>query len=1088
MTDGSVPPPDPYGDLLGLPAPAPGTHDSELAHELASAASGFGEGLARRLRAAGVDDVPAGLRAIGSLIEDPLARDRFVDVLVTLFEVLPRCADPDMAMRNLDRFARATLDRVSLYGLLRQNRVLIRFLTDLFSFSQFLSDILIRNPEYLEWLLSPDRLDSNKTREAYEESLRRAIAPFRKPETIRRAVCRWKRRELLRIGVRDMLGKADIRQCARELSWQAEAVIAVALKQAQAECRSRFGIPLSDQAAQEAKPTPFAIYGMGKLGGEDLNFSSDIDLIFVYGEEGRTTGTTDPTGAAIHRITNHEYFTRLGERIIAFLSDPSDEGLLYRVDMRLRPEGRTGPLVRSKASYTAYFAEQGRPWEKVAYLKARMAAGDEDLQRRFDESVVHFVFTDIQPAVLADELARLKVRIDQEVLEGDLLRRDLKRGLGGIREIEFIASYFQILEGARDPSYRTRDTVEALRSLGRRGVLDRDEATFLADTYFFLRRLEHRVQMMAERQTYVVPETTGEWGRLARRNGDLEGTIHDAGTRLRHRFEEITKGVRAIFVRTFGLEESRKERSTDLVDFLLRGYREEELREAYRVLSDQGFQDPPATLRALRELAFGTGELTVSSTGQRWFELILPRLLEQSRRVSDPDAAVRGLDAFLRAAKGRTLLYEMLASTPAILRMLLAAFGSGAVLSRSLIAHPEWFDEILETGALAPGYEVGSQEPRVQDAVLGASDDAVAWQHLRRWKEKMALILGLLEVLGIEDEGRLGRLTADLADICLRCVAGRVERRLVNELGTPHSGADGKGEPLQWTLFGLGGFGGRHVSHFSDLDVVLVYSDKGRVPGRDGLRASHWYSRLGEELISVMTAVSPDGQLFKVDARLRPEGRNAPLAATLERYVTYYEHDAQTWEWQAALKARCVAGDADLAQRFLRSIWARIPGRFADGPALAAEVRSMRERLANSTKIPRWAETDYKRGQGGLVDVDFILQFLQLKTMASYADADSRLGLAVPETPEALKALVGAGALTPEDAARLREDHAFLRTLQRRARLLFETGRDFFPEKPDRLDPLRRALAPRLPKDVDLVARFHEVQRSLRDAFERLVK
>lgn len=1080
-----------YGDLLGLPAPAETVALSTLAREVECALNGFDEGLERRLTAAAVADVPAALRAVLSLADDPLSRDRVVAVLAGLLAALPRCADPDMALRNLDRLGRAVYDRVAFYGLLRQHPVLVRFLAELLSFSEFLSDILIRNPEYFEWLLAPERIEVEPTRERLADSLRQAVQPFRKPETIRRALCRWKRREVLRIGVRDMLGKADIRQCARELSWLAEAVVGLALEQARAECSARFGEPCSEHAAPECRPALFAVYGMGKLGGEDLNFSSDIDLIFVYDEEGRTSGVTDATGTVIHRITNHEYFTKLGERIVAFLGEPSDEGNLFRVDMRLRPEGKTGPLVRSQPSYTVYFADQARPWEKVAYLKARKIAGDDDLAGRFDAAVAHFVFSDPKAETLANEMTHLKNRIDREVLEGDLRRRDLKRGVGGIREIEFIASYRQILEGGRDPALRVRDTAEAIRRLSARRSLSVEYADFLMEAYFFLRRLEHRIQMMAERQTYLVPESISEWGRLARRNGDAEGSLEDAGRRLQTRFQETTNRVRAIFEEVFDLGDARGEGEASPVDLLLRAGSESDANRALQAIADAGFQEPHATLRSLRELAYGTSEVVVSSTGQRWFEKILPSLLEQGRRLPFPDAAVRSLDAFLRAAKGRTLLYEMLAGNPPILRMLLTAFASGPVMSRSLIAHPEWFDEILDTGALSPDFDVAGQEESLRRATAADPDDDAAWRRLRRWKEKTLLVLGLLETLNIADEVRLARMTSDLADICLRAVAERMERRLLAEHGAPRPDARPDGEPLRWTLLGLGGFGGRHVSHHSDLDVVLIYSEKGHTFGPDGaevLKASHWYSRLGEEIIGVMTAVSPEGQLFKVDARLRPEGRNAPLAATLERYLSYYEEGAQTWEWQAILRARRVAGDEGLAARFLTSLWERLPARFADGPALAAEVRSMRDRLAESSKPPRWAECDYKRGRGGLVDVDFIAQFLQLKTMAARGRASDEIGLVVPETEAILERLCAAGALSREDEALLREEHDFLRTLQRRARLLFETSRDFFPEKPDRLEPLRRALASRLPEGADLVERFHAAQRRLREAFERLVR
>lgn len=1097
-----------YSSLLGMTPAQPAGSLRELDHALTCALSGSPEPLRRMIAQAGLCNVDAGMQSILAMAEDAQSRDRFLGVLAHILACVNECADPDLAVLNLDRFARAGFDRRALFALLRAHPVLIRFFLHFFSFSPFLSDILIRYPEYMEWLLRPEALDRDVTAESCRESLARAVAPFRRPETLRRAVCRWKRRQLLRIGVRDMLGKAEVRQTGRELTWLAEAIVELALRHSRLECEARYGIPLPEVVPPAAavsavpavsaapaspptppleRPTPFAVYGMGKLGGDDLNFSSDIDLIFLYGEEGRSTGVADPTGYVINQITNHEYFTRLGERLIAFLSEPSEEGLLFRVDMRLRPEGKSGPLARSLASYQAYFIEQARDWEKVAYLKARRVAGDESLAREFDNSIASFIFTGNDPARLLGELARLKQRIDNEVLESEERERDLKRGIGGIREIEFIVSAHQLLSGAKIPALRIRPTPEILERLAEAGCLPGVEAEALHRAYAFLRRLENRLQMMAERQTYLLPDTLADWGRLARRSGCREGTLDEAGARLRGEFQAVSAAVRESFLRRFHAIESADPTQRSDIDLLLDEPTEATTHRLHQRLAECGFREPVSAAQSLRVLALGSSEVALSSAGQQGFERILPAILEMARRLAYPDAAVLHLDGFLRARQGIALTYELLADHPPLLRMLLRAFASGPLPPRALIAHPEWFDEIVSMGLIAPGFEVRVEEAIVTRKVLDARDEERAWRALRLWKEKIALILMLLEVLHIEAPERLARLHTDLAEICLRCIAQRVQRRLEAECGIPRKGPVGQGKPLRWTLLGLGGLGGAQVSHFSDLDVVLIFSAAGRVPGREGMKALHWFSRLGEEIIGVMSAVSPEGQLFKVDARLRPDGRNAPLAAPLDRYVSYYADTAQTWEWQAILKARHVAGDADLAADFLAALWKLLPARFPDPVALADEVRLMRRRLLDSVKLPGWAAADYKRGRGGLVDVDFILQFLQLRIAAQSPPA-ARAALLHPTPLPALEALIGAGVLEAADAETLRIEHDFLRLLQRRARLLFETAKDFFPAKADRLDPLRRALADALDPGQDLVSRFQQAQANLARLFERIVR
>jgi len=1155
---------DKYGETsAGREAPPPAeVSGNENVEELrkqeaerAEEARQADEKLRVRLAAAGIRDLDAALSAIHALEADSFSRRHFSAVLEQALDALPRLADPDMALRNFDRFARASLDRSALFAQLAAHPALGGFLLSLLSFSEFLADILIRNPEYFEWLLEPGRIDADMSREDYRAHLRTSLAPFRRPETIRRAVCRWKRRHLLRIGVRDLLGKADVRQLGRELTYLAEAVIETALEQAEAECIARWGRPLAlrDTDAEEdsgadseartgdsnapgpsagiAPCTPparasFAVIGMGKLGGEDLNFSSDIDLVFVYSDEGQTEGVRELSGEITHQITNHEYFTKLGERLIAFLCEPSEEGLLFRVDMRLRPEGKTGPLARSIDSLCAYLAEQARPWERVAYLKARCVARTRSLpgnqgenlgrdvqstgnlgqdaqatsnlgrkatlEHQFDKAAAYFVYMPGDAAGLVEEIARLKQRIDREVLEGNERERDVKRGIGGIREIEFIVSLRQILAGGANPALRCRPTLGALDLLESQGIFPSGDAESLRRAYILFRRLEHRLQMMAERQTYLLPADADGWGRLARRCGYCEGTLDEAGARLRQEYETRAGEVHALFRQTFHLAPRDTPPPMTAPEVLLGAGVETDPRPAIQILESRGFFDPFASLRALRELAFGTSELAISSRGQRGFEVILPALLESAPRLPDPDGAVLRLGHFLRATQGISIAYLMLAEYPPLLRMLLQAFGNGGGPARSLIAHPEWLDELIESGVVARGFDVAAMEPEVRRRVLAARDDAEAWRRLRLWKEKTYLITILIEVLGLERVERLARLTTDLAEVCLRAAAARVVRRLEAELGDgpplPEDGA-ARNAPLRWTLLGLGGFGGAQVSHFSDLDIVLIYSGEGRAPGPEGRSASYWFSRLGEEIISIFSEITPEGQLFKMDARLRPEGRSAPLAASLARYIAYYEGPAQTWEWQAALKARHVAGDEDLAAQFFEAIHERLPARFPDSGALAAEVRSMRERLARAVKIPSWAEADYKRGAGGLTDIEFIVQYLQLRH-ARELNAHERRALLTPLLGEALERLVEAGALDSETARALREEHDFLRVLQRRQRLLFETSRDFFPSAsaaPEKLEPLRRALAPVLAEGEDLIERRRQSARRVADLFDRLV-
>lgn len=1070
-------------NLAALP-PAPG--EEAIAAMLAEAIAGNTAALEKALRAAGIEEPAQGAAIVLDLAEDPLSRDRMPAVLRALVQALPGSAAPLMALTNFSRYCRVSLDRVSFYALLQANPALVHFLIQLFAFSQFLADILIRNPETLDWLLDPARLDADMNRAYYDEGLRAAVGPFRRIETIRRAMCRWKRRELLRIGVRDMLARADILQCSRELSWLAEAAIRLALDTATAELRARHGEPRAGDDADvstdvsAAPPVGFVIYGMGKLGGEDLNFSSDIDLIFFYGAEGHTTGQADATGYVSNRIRNHEYFSRLGERVAAFLNEPSDEGMLFRVDLRLRPEGKAGPLVRSLSSLSNYLAEQANPWERAVYAKGRCVAGDATLAKSFDQLLQSYVYAPGNPEELFTELSRLKNRIDNELLDPGERARDVKRGTGGIREIEFIAISQQLVAGNRHADLRTRNTVEALRRLADHGMIPTAEVHALIAAYRFLRRVEHRLQMMEERQTYLIPEEPAEWAALARRMGivgPLETDRGAAATRLHRELAEHTSTVHAIFHRIFRGSEATPAVEEQPIDLILAEKAELHGSRAQRLLESLGFREPLESLRRLRELASGSADTAISSTSQRWFAKVLPILLDEARHIALPDAAVGNLVNFLRACKGLALMYALLAEAPPLLRLLLKVFGSSPAASRALIAHPEWFDEIANLGLQATSLNLAAEEKAIATRIARIADDDAAARHLRIWKERVLLLITLFEAAGLYSRREAARATSTVADIVVRVVANRADSALRIAAGAEPVA------PPNWAIFGFGGYGGGEATQFSDLDLLIVFD-----PPADSSRLAQDHAvRVGEIVIATLSALTPEGQLFKVDARLRPDGRSAPLASTVERTVAYYANEAQTWEWQALCRARAVAGNPELADRFLDECWAGLPGRFSDTVALAAEVQQMRVRLRDSVRLPNWAEADLKRGDGGIVDLEFILQFLTLGA-AARRPGWRRREVVHPDFNDACGALVRAGEITDADCVALERHHESLRALQRVVRSLFETSRDYVPSRDERLESLRRAAAPALPPHVELLEHLRETREACSALYQRLVR
>ncbi|MDK2972081.1 MAG: [glutamine synthetase] adenylyltransferase / [glutamine synthetase]-adenylyl-L-tyrosine [Candidatus Sumerlaeota bacterium] len=970
----------------------------------------------------------AGARAIAEeWLDDELHFQEVVELFPVLLRALAQTADPAMALRNWNRYARVTFNRTAFFHLLLSNAEYLEFLASLFAFSQFFSDIAIRNPEYLDWCLEESRLGREKELGDYRAELHAFVRPFKSVERRRRALCRYKRRELMRIGVRDLRSCGSTAEHCRELSNLAEAACELAFMDCVQPLLERYGVPAAPEERKKAweAPVGFGVFAMGKFGGRELNFSSDIDLLFVYDVEGKTEGRTDSTGHTSNIVTNHEFYSKLANAICLYLSDPTNEGILYRVDTRLRPDGASGAIARALPAYSAYFAQQARSWEKIAYAKARCVAGDRSLAPLFEERCHGFVFAANDPDVLLPEVARLKRRIDHEALDGRGRRLDIKRGTGGIREIEFFVAALQLLLGGREKALRVRPTLEALEILAQLGKVPREEARQFEDAYWLFRRTEHVLQMMEEQQTHTMPEEEGHRRALARRLGferheDFERVLQNYRAFVRARFEDLFH------------EKADQAGQLGLPDRLLSD--EPPSRETLEELQPYGLGNVEG-FQALRELAVGTSEIAISSTGQRRFEQLLPMILAQMEFTAMPVVAVRNLASLMRTHHSVSMLYELILAHPPVLKLLVRSLGFGLLPSRILIARPDWLDEILGGGALAVNRSPRAIfDERLAGHLFGVErDDSL--RQLRQFKEAEALFLSIREILAVTTARQSAGQTTELAEVCLGSVA---------ELAAPEwSTTD------NWCVLAFGSFGARETHVCADLDVAFFFdATKSKDPGAEAERLN----RIATFIMSEMSAVAPECQLWKMDARLRPDGRSAPLVVSLERAARYYREEAGIWELQSATRARFAAGNPEIGARALAALHGAVSERGASA-SLAAEVRAMRARMESAFRLPRHALYDLKRSPGGLVDIEFLVQYFQL------CRSGEDPALLTPDVDAVLERLAESGALPREDAAFLGEHHRNLRHVQRTLRLLFETSKDLVPEQEEKRAPLRRALA-----------------------------
>lgn len=954
-------------------------------------------------------DATEGLRSLLAEGIDPAA---LAEAAPGILDAASASADPPAALRHFARWLRAAFQPTGRLRLLAANPEPRALLLGLFAYSPFLADACVRNPEYVDWLFSEASLDREKPMEAYERELAGLLRTARSRDARRRALCRYRRRELIRLGARDMLGFAGVPEQCREVSRLAEASIRAAFADSWAAMAERHGLPAGVEAP-DPESSSFAVIALGKLGGGELNYSSDVDLLFAYECEGTTTGALDAHGDRVRRLAHNDFFGRVAADLSKALSEPTDEGIAWRVDARLRPDGSAGPMARSLDAFAAYFADHARAWERIAYQKARFVAGDPRVGAAFEKIAEAYAYGDIEPRTLLSEIARLKARIDNDRLDERERRLDIKRGPGGIREIEFLAGVQQILLGGANPALRIRSTVSAMDALVEHGAMEPEVRDLLREAYFLFRRIEHSVQLVADRQTQRLPHGAEERALLGRRLGYPDAAAFES-LLDRHRSE-----VRGRFQSVFHTGPSPGPRL--LQDELLQGG--DPSPEALKTLEGYGL---PAreSFSALRELAAGTSQMAIPKRAQRLFERVLPRLLEELESAALPAAAIRQMSNFLQVHRAVATLYEMLLEHPPLVRLLARVCGYGSLPARLMTAKPEWFDALLEGEALSPDWRPPEADPERWRGIAERRGADAALAAVRGAKQQAAFFLCVREILGIDDADAPGRWTARLADACFAGAAGI----LAAERPCP---AD------RWAVIALGSYGADEVHLCGDLDIAFLC---------DGVRDSAGANDFAARLVSTLSAMAPEGRLWPTDARLRPEGANSPLAVPLDRFRRYYESEAGTWEFQSLTRGRFALGNESLAREAFAAASAAWEARRPDDAALSVEIWSMRQRMEATAKLPRFAEMDLKGGPGGLVDIEFLAQRRSLAAPGGGIDG-------VGHSPTGI--LRGTGG---EGDAFLAAHFDRVRRVQRAVRLLFETSRSHLPKDAAKKEALRRAL------------------------------
>jgi glutamate-ammonia-ligase adenylyltransferase len=953
--------------------------------------------------------------AIRRLYSDEFQRRNLAKIFPNLIRACRRSADPDRALLKFEQLVAALPNPNIFYHYLREAPERLELLVKIFAHSEALADTLARNAEHFHFLIAPETLREPREKAWLGAEIIRLLLPIRVSAQKYDVVRRFRRRETLRIGARDLIGRASVEETTRELSNLADVCL-----------QAVFEVALDKLAGDlKARATCFAIIGMGKLGGQDLNYSSDVDVIFVYGGEGNLTPA----------LSNHQFYTKLAEEIIRAVGASSEEGNIFRIDLRLRPEGATGPLVRSLESCENYYAEWGETWERMALIKARSIAGDARLGEQFVQMVQPFVFARHAGENIIQQMAALKQRIEKEIVGESGLTRHVKLGIGGIREIEFIVQSFQVLRGARVPALRERNTLRALAALTKAKCLTAAEAGTLADAYRFLRNVEHRLQMEMELQTHTIPDEERALYRLARSLG-FANVEKFFAVQQAH-----TASVREIYRGVLANAEQIAAPTLPLTEEQLPG-----------VLAAVGFRDVPAAAKLIEGLLQGSGFVHISQRTMELFARLFPILMEWSKRVADPDAALLRFDKFVNSYGSRGLLYEMFVRTPKLVEMLMRLGDASKFLSETMARQPELFDEICDGAVLSEPKNLDRLYAELKTA-LAAGDEPM--EAARLWKRGEMLRIGVEDIMGLIDVEQLHLELTCLAEACLHIAVeqARAELNL---------------EKFPFAVIGMGKFGGKEIGYGADLDVMFI----GGKTATDQTQAT----KLAQRVLEFMTQQTVAGSLFAMDARLRPDGEKGPLASSLDAHRDYYAKRAQLWERQALIKSRFVGGDATLGKRFAEMACAAVYSRALSDNELE-EIRGMRRRIETERGDPHHPELEFKTGAGGLMDVEFLVQALQLRHGHVHAQ------LRTAHTLAGLNRLTAIAALEEEESSQLRHHYLFLRKIESVLRRVENSNISRLPAD----ESEQRALALRLgfSGTAEFWAAYPAARAAIRTIYER---
>ena len=896
-----------------------------------------------------------------------------------------------------------------------------RRLSTVFVLSEFVFRNACRHPELPADLAVRGDLDRAYAEGEYEDRVAAAIADAADEATLMRELRAVRRREMVRIACRDLDGSADLAETTAELSALAAACVEGALSWLHDRAAEKIGTPTDP----EGTPIRLVVFGMGKLGARELNFSSDIDLIFAYPRRGETRGGPES-------VSNEVFFTRLCRRLIHVLGTRTADGFVFRVDANLRPFGESGPVVMNFEAMADYYLEQGREWERYAWIKARPAAGDREAGERLLERLTPFIYRRYLDYGVFESLREMKAMIAREVLRRGM-RENIKLGAGGIREIEFFGQVFQLLRGGVEPALRERRILVVLETLTRRGYIDGSAAETLRDAYVFLRRVEHRLQEAADRQTHRLPDDDAGRARLAAAMGAADWASFEG------ELERRRSAVRRHFDRLLGTDDAKTE-SGDEERLAPVWENPADTPENRNALEEAGFEDPETARARIAEFRDRLAGRPIDAEGRKRIDRLVPRLL---LAVGSAESTLTALDRILGlvdAVSRRTSYVALLLENPEALAHLVRLADASAWILTFLARHPLLLDELLDPRTLYRPPERAELARSLENRIVRTDpgDLEGRMDALRLFKQINTLRVAAADITDAVPLMRISDHLSDIAETVLERVVDLCWNHLAERHGEPVCDAASGPCERGFAVVAYGKLGGLELGYGSDLDMVFLHAGaSGETAGGERpVDTSVFFARLGQRVVHMLSAPTAVGRLYEADMRLRPSGSSGLLVCPVESFRTYQLEEAWIWEKQALVRARPIAGDLSLRHRF-DEVRREVLARPRNAEELRAEIARMRGRMRKELLKVGSGEFDLKQSPGGIVDIEFLVQYLVLRGAHRHPDALLRW----TDNVRLLGALADVGLLDRETAHVLRIAYLVYRAVGHKLSLREQPGR-----------------------------------------------